>query len=168
MKHTSRETFGKLFQEHFKTGIGAEIGVQNGFNAERIFKHWGGMIYMVDCWDQPEELKHCMLLNKEHTFKIMIGDSVQMAKEVPDKKLDWVYIDAGHSYEEVKADFYAWYDKVRSGGIISGHDYGDNDCIGVKEFIDEYMKLNPDIQMNFTTDDFWEGKEYQSWWFVKP
>ncbi len=30
------------------------------------------------------------------------------------------------------------------------------------------MKLNPDIKMNFTTDDFWEGKEYQSWWFVKP
>jgi len=30
MIHTTRNTFGALFQSVFKTGIGAEVGVQQG------------------------------------------------------------------------------------------------------------------------------------------
>jgi len=165
--YKTRNDFGKLFQEHFKTGKGAEIGVQNGFNSQTIFKYWKGLIFLVDRWDKPEELKHCVTLLKDNPYHILIGDSVQESECLPGRSLDWVYIDAGHSYDEVKADFEAWYSKVRSGGIVSGHDYGDNDCIGVKQFIDEYIQLHPDVKMNFTTDDFWEGKEYQSWWFIK-
>lgn len=166
--YTTRNDFGKLFHEHFKTGKGAEIGVQNGFNSKQLFEHWQGLIFLVDRWDKPEELKHCVTLLKDNLYHILIGDSAEQSNYLPDNTLDWVYIDAGHSYDEVKADFQAWYPKVRSGGIVSGHDYGDNDCIGVKQFIDEYMLLHPKVKMNFTTDDFWNGKEYQSWFFVKP
>lgn len=167
--YKTRNDFGKLFQEHFETGMGAEIGVQNGFNSETIFKYWKGGIILIDRWERPEELKMCITTLRSKPIHCLIGDSVEMADRIPsDKKLDWVYIDAGHTKEEVKADFEAWYPKVRSGGIVSGHDYGDNDCIGVKEFIDEYIQLHPEVKMNFTTEDFWEGKEYQSWWFVKP
>ena len=168
MIYKTRNDFGKLFQEHFKTGLGAEIGVQNGFNAQQIWKHWHGEIYLVDWWDKPEELRQCMINNIHKPYRVLVGDSIKMAESIEGKSLDWVYIDAGHTYQEVKADFEAWYIKVRKGGIVSGHDYGDNDCIGVKEFIDEYMQLHPKVKMNFTTDDFWEGREYQSWWFVKP
>jgi hypothetical protein len=165
--YKTRNDFGKLFQEHFKTGKGAEIGVQNGFNSQQIFKHWQGLIFLVDKWDNPNELKHCVALLKDNLYHILIGDSVKESESLPGRSLDWVYIDAGHSYAEVKADFEAWFPKVRKGGIVSGHDYGDNDCIGVKEFIDEYMQLHPEVKMHFTSDDFWEGKEYQSWWFIK-
>lgn len=167
--YKTRDDFGKLFMEVFKNGCGAEIGVQNGYNTKNIFTHWKGAIVLVDKWDKPEELKCCLTILKNKPIHCLIGDSVEMAKNpiFNEKKLDWVYIDAGHSYEEVKADFEAWFPKVRSGGIVSGHDYGDNDCIGVKEFIDEYMKLHPEVEMNFTTEDFWNEKEYQSWWFIK-
>ncbi len=37
--------------------------------------------------------------------------------------LDFVYIDANHSYECVKEDIEAWYPKVRAGGVIGGHDF---------------------------------------------
>jgi predicted O-methyltransferase YrrM len=43
---------------------------------------------------------------------------------VPDSSLDFVYIDAGHDYNNVKCDLAAWAPKVRPGGIIVGDDYG--------------------------------------------
>lgn len=40
-----------------------------------------------------------------------------------DNSLDFVFIDAGHTYNEVVADINDWLPKVRPGGIIAGHDY---------------------------------------------
>lgn len=165
--YKTRNEFGKLFQEYFKTGNGAEIGVQNGYNAKSISNYWKGKIYCIDNWIDQEVFETAIETLKDIWVHFIKMNSVDGASRVENDSLDWVYIDAGHSYPEVKADFEAWFPKVRSGGIISGHDYGENDCIGVKVFIDEYMQLNPEVKMNFTTEDFWEGKEYQSWWFIK-
>jgi hypothetical protein len=99
-------------------------------------------------------------------FYLRKDNSVDASKTVINESLDWVYIDADHSYEGIKSDYNAWYDKVRVGGIISGHDYGLNgDCEGVKQFIDELTESG--IEMHFTTDDFFEGRPYQTWWFIK-
>lgn len=40
-----------------------------------------------------------------------------------DGSLDGVFIDADHTYEAVKKDIENWTPKVRSGGILAGHDY---------------------------------------------
>jgi hypothetical protein len=42
---------------------------------------------------------------------------------VPDESLDFVYIDAHHALPSVIADLAAWEPKVRSGGVVAGHDY---------------------------------------------
>lgn len=42
-----------------------------------------------------------------------------------DKSLDFVMIDADHSYGSVRRDIDAWLPKVKPGGIIAGHDYID-------------------------------------------
>jgi len=41
-----------------------------------------------------------------------------------DNFFDLVYIDADHSYGSVRADIKVWYPKVKPGGYISGHGYG--------------------------------------------
>ena len=51
------------------------------------------------------------------------SDSKSASDEFEDGSLDFVYIDANHTYESVKSDIEAWLPKVRKGGIISGHDY---------------------------------------------
>lgn len=54
---------------------------------------------------------------------VLRGLSVEMSKQVEDKSLDFVFIDADHSYEGCKGDLDAWLPKVKPGGLISGHDF---------------------------------------------
>lgn len=49
-------------------------------------------------------------------------DSTAAAETFDNRSLDFVFIDADHSYEAVKADIAAWRPKVRPGGILCGHD----------------------------------------------
>lgn len=48
----------------------------------------------------------------------------EAAKLVPDNSLDFVFIDADHSYEGCKADILNWTPKVYRGGMVAGHDFG--------------------------------------------
>lgn len=49
-------------------------------------------------------------------------NSEDAAKMYEDQSIDFVFIDADHSYEAVKKDIMLWWPKVKKGGIISGHD----------------------------------------------
>lgn len=50
-------------------------------------------------------------------------DSARAAALYADKSLDFVFIDATHAYEYVKQDIVKWKPKIKSGGIIAGHDF---------------------------------------------
>jgi beta-1,4-mannosyl-glycoprotein beta-1,4-N-acetylglucosaminyltransferase len=49
--------------------------------------------------------------------------SLDAAATYADASLDFVFIDAAHDYDSVRADILVWNPKVKEGGIISGHDY---------------------------------------------
>lgn len=57
--------------------------------------------------------------------------SVEAAEEFQDESLDLVFLDGDHSYEGVDADIKAWWPKVKQGGILGGHDFGDIAVPGV-------------------------------------
>lgn len=166
----TRNELGRYFEQFKQTGIGAEIGVQNGWNSRSILSGYSGKLICVDVWESAEELKNAVRNLTHFSDRIIYYpfDSLMASDLVKDESLDFVYIDAGHEYIEVKLDFMAWYPKVRKGGIVSGHDYGINTCQGVKQFVDEMIKQMPEIDVQFTTDDVFDGMDYQSWYFVKP
>lgn len=127
------------------TGVGAEIGVNVGWFAAKNFRVWSGRYILVDAWghrsgdkgppdlNSPDESSHrdrfkqAMAATDEWASRrdVRKGLSTEVAKSVSDNELDWVYIDALHTYEAALADIRAWYPKVRECGIVSGDDYGD-------------------------------------------
>jgi predicted O-methyltransferase YrrM len=44
------------------------------------------------------------------------------AAAMPDQSCAFVFIDADHRYDAVRADIKAWIRKIRPGGILAGHD----------------------------------------------
>jgi len=74
------------------------------------------------------------------------------------EELDFVYIDANHRYEFVMADLVAWYEKVRRGGLICGHD---TNIKNVKRAVMDFCRLM-DI-----SGHGWGWFEYSSWFFEK-
>jgi hypothetical protein len=58
------------------------------------------------------------------TVRIHRASSSDAAASVPDAYFDWIYIDGNHQYEFVKRDLEHYFPKVKSGGYITGDDYG--------------------------------------------
>jgi hypothetical protein len=69
--------------------------------------------------------------------RVLQMETVAAAELVTDASLDFVFIDADHSYEGVAADIDAWRSKVKPGGILCGHDYGHSRFPGVQRAVDE-------------------------------
>lgn len=68
------------------------------------------------------------------SIRVVQQKSVAAAATYDDASLDFVYIDADHSYQAVKADIAAWGRKVKPGCVLAGHDYN---LDGVKQAVDE-------------------------------
>ena len=130
---------GVCLQSGFRKG--AEIGVSQGRLTMFLCAVMHDMHMMaVDRWEeQPDHPSEGWVgWNHEGSLKrltetaeqyfpdritIVRADSVEAAKSVEDESLDFVFIDADHSYEGCSADIAAWAPKVRAGGMVSGHDY---------------------------------------------
>jgi predicted O-methyltransferase YrrM len=55
-------------------------------------------------------------------LEIQAARSADAAAAMPDGCCAFVFIDADHRYDSVRADIRAWIGKVRPGGILAGHD----------------------------------------------
>lgn len=49
--------------------------------------------------------------------------SLDASTKYPDNSLDFVFLDADHSLEGVRQDIAVWLPKLRTGGILAGHDF---------------------------------------------
>jgi predicted O-methyltransferase YrrM len=56
-------------------------------------------------------------------LKTIRTTSSEASQQFADESLDWVFIDADHSYDSVCKDVRLWFPKLKYGGLISGHDY---------------------------------------------
>lgn len=134
------------------TGVGAEIGTERGFYAERILMGWPGVLHCVDPWlHQPgwhdlvnRSQKEQDAIKREAERRLrpwrMEGrciihhtTSVEASTHDWARDLDFVYLDARHDAPNCLTDLVTWYPHVKSGGLLMGHDYLDGQ-IGPTEF----------------------------------
>ncbi len=151
----SYQCFPRVLQsKNLKSG--AEIGVSFGGHSETILNQTNvEILYGVDSYKHRESYENPMNLlqddfdalyerTKERLsvfgdrFKLIREDS-KMAINRIESILDFVYIDADHSYKGVWEDLCVWYPKVRIGGVIGGHDYNHPNFPGVKQAVDEFF-----------------------------
>lgn len=74
----------------------------------------------------------------EHVIRTICCDSVRASRVFADKSLDFVFIDGDHTYEGCKKDILAYLPKMKSGGVLAGHDFR-HDCPGVVQAVDEVL-----------------------------
>jgi predicted O-methyltransferase YrrM len=73
-------------------------------------------------------------------LKMKSSDAVS---QFEDGTIDFIYIDGNHQYDFVKKDLELYVPKIKSGGIISGHDYGGPTTPGVTRAVDEFFGKSP-------------------------
>lgn len=146
---------------------GAEVGAFKGATSALLLKRFPGLFLdMVDSWTtfEPEhpyrksgdsvarrtseqQLEAKAVAEAVTEFAcdrrtIVHADSQAAADSVKDGNLQFVFVDADHTYEGVRADIKAWWPKVRPGGILCGHDYGHprdrRGVFGVSRAVDEF------------------------------
>lgn len=132
----------ELYCEFSKGGVGAEIGVCRGHNAMWLYQiAKPSKLYLCDIWPENDSISknrdpsiwrddNQKIVERIFEDEIASG-AVELRKEyggnflasLENDSLDWVYLDANHSYKPVSTEINIAVNKVKSGGYISGHDY---------------------------------------------
>ena len=73
----------------------------------------------------------------EPRVQFVCGASHVASASVPDNSLDLVFIDAQHTYENVKEDIHDWAPKLKDNGVMGGHDLYDPAFPGVRKAVEE-------------------------------
>lgn len=137
----------------------AEIGVLKGITAKKILEECHDVIdeyWAIDKWNPVHEnylsgrirgynqedwdriySKVIKLSIQYPKLKVVRIPSVPASKLFPDNFFDLVFIDAEHEYNAVKSDILNWFPKIKTGGLISGHDYGARKTPDVKHVVDK-------------------------------
>lgn len=154
--HYTREvTFeARFLLQHVKDDtLGAEVGTLYGKTAAILLHQRPKLrMYVVDdfSWDPlARELLPSVLEPFKPRWRLIPKPSKEAAKHVPHEGLDWVWIDAAK--EDTEGDVLAWFDRVRPGGWIAGHDLDDP---RVSAQVD---------RMDAVTHDFKRIPEHNAW-----
>ena len=166
--------------------MGVEVGVFNGFYSEVLMETipnlrlWGVDPYMVyegyrdhkfvKSMQDAEAFAHG-LLEGYPQYEFLKMTSQEAAMKFDPNSLDFVFIDGNHAFEYVKEDLELWTPKVKSGGIVSGHDYyvtphGNVGVIrAVNDFVasNNYMLQTTDWDMTMESED----DRQPCWYFIQ-
>lgn len=162
------------------SGIGAEIGVEQGVFSE-IICQVGNVkkLYAIDAWkaysgyrehtgqqklDNFYEISKMRL--KPYNCELVRKFSTDAAQDFMDNSLDFVYIDANHDYKHVYEDITVWIRKIKKGGIISGHDYirrkGQDQIYAVIKAVNDFVNANGIKELII-----YKQESPASWYFIK-
>lgn len=158
---------------------GVEVGVFRGVLSRYLLRKGVQRLFMVDNWlpaeEQPDHYRetrdYCAGLSRDEAAAnraqalavssayseravVIEMASVAASEKIGDRSMDFVFLDADHSYDGLMADIAAWSPKVRTGGWLCGHDYRNVmeqfDFSGVDRAVDETFGDRVEVDDNFT------------------
>ena len=177
-KNVNGQSLIHLINLHLgKDIVGAEVGVHRGLTFCTFLQMCPNIktLHGVDCYlpSQSEPTEDYIMDEKEAEFVKMIAfhnikysgfsdkvifhekDSVDAANEIEDESLDFVFLDAAVTSDELFRDLYAWYPKVKIGGLIAGHDWN----VLAKDHLDKFRFLLQIASPLSTFDNVWIWKK---------
>jgi len=144
----------ELVDQH-RPKVCVELGTWMGASAipvARSVRRWRGTLTCVDTWSgsvsertvqQPWMLVHCVrnliLAGVSASVRLVVSTTADAARFWTEP-IDYLYIDADHSYASVVEDLQAWVPHVKPGGLIVGDDYNNPMFPGVKLAWDEFER----------------------------
>lgn len=147
----------ELVEQH-QPKVCVELGTWQGASAIPValaIRRWGGTLTCVDTWaGSVEEVigvkSPWMLVScARHLIQAGVAAHVRLipalTREVAatwTEPIDYLYVDADHSYDGARADLRAWVPHVRKGGLILGDDYGHEMFPGVRQAWDEFEQAH--------------------------
>lgn len=138
----SRFEFWINFLNSTKVNNIAELGVYRGGFAQQLLKHCDTIkrYYMIDPWRHLDDWNKPA--NKEDDIfekflsetisktefaadkrVILRGKTIEVVDRIPDRELDFAYIDGDHTLKGITIDLIRIYPKIRDGGWIGGDDF---------------------------------------------
>jgi len=143
-----------------------EVGVRHGKNAVDMLANWDNLfLFLVDnykkadCPDAKAEMLNGVLPFSSRC-KFIEKESTEASKDFEDNSLDYVYIDAGHTYDDVINDLNAWCPKVKIGGMVAGHDYWVAD---VRKAVNDFLTNREEGLCPVHR----EGRTQWDWFFIR-
>lgn len=131
-------------------GICAEVGVAQGDFSQLILRYSSpAKLHLIDLWacekkavkgkigsSSDYEAIVELFRTERNCGKVELhrGCSWEELQKFPNNYFDWIYIDAGHSFESVSKDLHAAEAKVKQTGFVAGHDYTRWGCKGLSRF----------------------------------
>lgn len=106
--------------------VGIEIGVRHGKYSAWLLEHTSlNKLYSLDMFPYPDMLQLTVhnLSPYPYRSEIIYGRTPEQSVFFEDNYFDFIYIDANHTYDGVKADLEAWWPKLKDGGMFCGDDY---------------------------------------------
>ena len=155
----AKKHFDLIYGFNYKLNV-CEVGSYTGMNAGNILNVLPvNKMYIVDGWEEgyagTNVEKSCRkyLSWRKNQVVIIKKLSDEAVDDIPDDSIDFLYIDADHSYEWVKKDLNNYWGKVRENGIIGGHDYTGL-CPDVIKAVNEFAEERG-LHLFTRLEDYW-------------
>lgn len=120
----------------------AEVGVYRGLFAEALLRRCDEIdrYYMLDPWRHLDDWNkpanrldnefasiHCEAMQRTEFAAdrrvILQGKTTEVSDQIPDRSLDFAYIDADHTLRGITIDLIRMLPKIKDGGVIAGDDF---------------------------------------------
>jgi hypothetical protein len=117
-----------------KYTVGVEVGVLQARYSRVLLRDWPGRLHLVDPWEHYSEYQD---VPHDHSYNLRVTrvtlgqfrgrfsiwrerDSENLANRIG--MVDFAYIDGNHKFEYVDRDMRIWWNHIKPGGLLAGHD----------------------------------------------